>query len=143
MSFNARSLSAGVAGGLAGGLLFGIMMSAMGMMGMVAGLANSSSLAVGWAIHLVISAAFGIGFAVVLGSLATSTGRSAALGAGYGMIAWVAGALVAMPLMMGMPALQIGQTQLQSLIGHVLYGVIAGVVYQRLAGAEQEAPSRI
>lgn len=143
MSFNARSLSAGVAGGLAGGLLFGIMMSAMGMMDMVAGLANSSSLAVGWAVHLVISAGFGLGFAVVLGSLSTTTARSAGLGAVYGMIAWIAGALVAMPLMMGMPALQIGQTQLQSLMGHVLYGVIAGVVYQRLASVEQETLSRV
>jgi len=142
MTFNARSLTAGIVGGLAGGLMFGIMMTAMDMMGMVAGLANSSSIAVGWVIHLVISAGFGIAFAVVLGALATRTGRAAGLGAVYGMIAWVAGALVAMPLMLGMPALQIGQTQFLSLIGHVIYGVVAGVVYQRLAGAEEVAPSR-
>lgn len=45
------------------------------------------------------------------------------------------GALVIMPAGMGMPVLQIGQMQLQSLIGHLVYGVALGVVFQALVQA--------
>lgn len=51
------------------------------------------------------------------------------------MISWVLGALVIMPAGMGMPVLQIGQMQLQSLIGHLVYGVALGVVFQALVQA--------
>ncbi len=54
-----RRLTAGVAGGLAGGLVFGMMMQVMGMMGMIAQLVGSTSVAVAWVVHLAISAFFG------------------------------------------------------------------------------------
>jgi hypothetical protein len=142
MEFNARTLSAGVAGGLAGGVIFGVMMTAMDMMGMVAALVGSSSIAVGWAVHLVISAALGAGFAVLLGARASGTGPAASLGAAWGLAAWVGGALLVMPLLLGMPPFEIGQTQLLSLMGHVLFGVIAGVVYHRLSRVEEQVLGR-
>ena len=142
MEFNARTLTAGVAGGLAGGVMFGVMMTAMDMMGMVAALVSSSSIAVGWAVHLVISAALGAGFAVLLGRRTTGTGPAAGFGAAWGMAAWVGGALLVMPLLLGMPAFEIGQTQLMSLMGHVIFGVIAGVVYHRLAHVDEKVLGR-
>lgn len=52
-------LIAGVAGGLAGGIVFGVLMQMMDMMGMVAMLVGSESIAVGWLVHLFNSALFG------------------------------------------------------------------------------------
>ena len=132
MKLDVRTVTAGVLGGLAGGIAFGILMTAMDMMEMVAGLVNSGSVAVGWVVHLVVSAAFGAGFALVAGPLASTAGRAAGVGVVYGMVAWVVGALLIMPLMMGMPPFAIGEPQLMSLMGHAIYGVITGLVYQRL-----------
>lgn len=142
MESNARTLTAGVVGGLAGGVAFGILMTAMGMMEMVAGLVDSGSVAVGWVVHMGISAAFGAGFALVAGWQASSAGRAAGIGVIYGVVVWVVGALLAMPLVMGMTPLVIGEPQLMSLMGHVLYGIITGLVYQWLASSRQQVGAR-
>src|SRR5687767_9284608 len=82
-------LIAGVLGGLAGGLVFGILMQMTGMIPMVAMLVGSKAVAVGWLVHLAISAFIGAGFALLFGSLATGSGRAAAIGMGYGVVWWV------------------------------------------------------
>ncbi|HVL98738.1 MAG TPA: hypothetical protein VM324_05555 [Egibacteraceae bacterium] len=46
------------------------------------------------------------------------------------MVWWVLGALLIMRAWMGMPVFQIGEMQLQSLMGHVLYGLTLGGVFQ-------------
>jgi len=48
-----------ITGGLAGGVVFGLMMQSMDMLGMVAMLVSSESVAVGWGVHLAISAVVG------------------------------------------------------------------------------------
>ncbi len=125
----------GLVGGIAGGVLFGMMMQMMGMLSMVGGLVNSDSVTLAWVVHLAISAALGIGFALTLGAAATSWARALAAGAAYGVVWWVLGALLLMPLKMGMPAFQIGQMQLQSLVGHVMYGLVLGAVFHAVAHA--------
>ena len=143
MTTDARSLGAGAAAGLVGGALFGIMMTAMGMMEMVAGLVESSSVAVGWLVHLVISAIFGALFALALGRPTSSYGRGAGLGLAYGLAVWVLGPLLIMPLWMGMAPFVIEQPQLMSLMGHAVFGVAVGLAYRGLetgvlaSGAEQ------
>lgn len=132
MTTDARLLGAGAAAGLVGGALFGIMMTAMGMMEMVAGLVESSSVAVGWLVHLAISAIFGTGFALALGRPTSSYGRGASLGLVYGLAVWVLGPLLIMPLWMGMPPFVIEQPQLMSLMGHAVFGVAAGLAYRGL-----------
>lgn len=132
MTTDARSLGAGAAAGVVGGVLFGVMMTAMGMMEMVAGLVESRSVAVGWLVHLVISAIFGTGFALVLGRPTSSYGRGAGLGLAYGLAVWVLGPLLIMPLWMGMPVLGIEQPQLMSLMGHAVFGVAVGLAYRAL-----------
>jgi uncharacterized membrane protein YagU involved in acid resistance len=144
---NGRNLAAGIAGGLLGGVLFGVMMAAMGMLGMVAMLVGSESTAVGWLVHLAISALFGVLYALALGPATTSTGRGAVLGAVAGLALWVVGALVVMPLWLGMGEMVfvVGTDQLFSLVGHLLYGVVLGVTYHAVAarsavtGARQPA----
>jgi uncharacterized membrane protein YagU involved in acid resistance len=123
-----QRLTAGVAGGLAGGLVFGMMMQVMGMIGMVAQLVGSTSAAVGWVVHLAISAFFGAAFAVLLAGLLRGPGMALLLGAVYGVVLWVVGPLLLMPAFMGMPVFVVDQTAVMSLIGHVAFGVVLGVV---------------
>lgn len=122
----------GVIAGLVGGIAFGLMMQMMGMMGMVAGLAGQSSAGVGWIVHLGISAVLGAGYGLTLGQLRQSWGRSIGMGMAYGLAWWVLGPLLIMPLMMGMPVAEVGPVQVQSLIGHLLFGAVAGAVFNAL-----------
>jgi uncharacterized membrane protein YagU involved in acid resistance len=125
------SLFAGIMGGLLGGVLFGALMTGMNMMEMVAMLVGAENVAVGWVVHLVIAAIFGALYALVLGPLTRSYGRAAGLGAVYGVILWVIGALLIMPLWLGMTVMVfvIGEDQLLSLVGHLVYGVVLGLVF--------------
>ena len=128
MTTDTRYLTAGVVGGLLGGVIFGLMMQAMGMLGMVASLVGQDSAGVGWVVHLAISALFGVAYAMLLGPRSTSWALGLSLGALYGVLWWVLGALVLMPAFLGMPVLQVGQAQLQSLVGHVIYGLVLAAV---------------
>ncbi len=141
-----RRLAAGVAGGLVGGVLFGLMMQAMGMMEMIAGLIEQQDTGTGWVVHLTISVVFGLIYAFTLGNLRHTWGSAAGFGALYGVFWWVGGALLIMPTMMGMPVFAVGQTQMMSLIGHLVYGVALGLTYatvvQRTATPEPVAQHR-
>lgn len=123
----------GITGGLAGGMVFGILMQMMGMIPMVAQLVGSSSTAVGWVIHLAISSFIGASFAILFGSRARSLIPAAVLGMAYGMVWWVLGALVIMPAQLGMPVFQLNTTAWMSLMGHLLFGLVLGLVYSQLA----------
>lgn len=120
---------AGAIGGLVGGLIFGVLMHMMHMMGMVAMLVNSDAVAVGWLVHLAISVFVGVSFAVLFSRLATSVLSSTLIGAGYGIVWWVLGGLILMPARLGMDLFMFNTTAWQSLMGHVIYGVLLGLVY--------------
>ena len=128
---NGKSVGAGVAGGLVGGIVFGAMMAAMGMMAMVAMLVESEAIAVGWGVHLAISVVFGAVYGAALRGNAPGYGRATAFGAVYGVVLWVIGALLIMPLWLGMP-LMFGEDQIMSLVGHLVFGVLLGVTHQAL-----------
>jgi uncharacterized membrane protein YagU involved in acid resistance len=118
----------GVVAGLAGGIVFGALMAMMGMMPMIAMLVGSSSAAVGWLVHLVISAFYGALFALIV---PTTLGVGALLGAGavYGIVLWLIGPLLIMPAMLGMGLFMFNNTTMMSLVGHLLYGlIVAGVL---------------
>lgn len=132
----ADRLRNGIIGGLAGGVVFGMMMGLMGMLGMVAGLIGSSSAIVGFGVHMVISAIIGAIYGLALGGSTTSWGSALGLGALYGIVWWILGPLLLMPMFMGMgpqltPAAMSGA--LPSLVGHILFGLITGAVYFWLA----------
>lgn len=118
----------GIAGGLVGGMVFGMMMQMMGAIPMIAKLVGSDSLVVGWLVHLAISAALGFGFGLVVGTRLTSLPVSLGLGAAYGMVWWVLGALIAMPMALGMPVFALTTTAWLSLMGHMVYGAVLGLV---------------
>lgn len=142
-------LTAGAVAGLLAGVVFGLMMqmmsapgpggSSMPMMAMVAQIVGSSSVAVGWLYHLFNSAVIGAAFGLLLGGrVGGSVRRGAALGAGYGILWWILGGLILMPLFLGMPPLApvrmapMRPVAMGSLVGHLVYGVVLGVSLARL-----------
>lgn len=139
LRFESTTIRNGVVGSLAGGAVFGMMMTMMDMMPMVAMLVRSESVVVGWLVHLVISAIFGVVFGALLANVAVSRFL---LGMGWGVAAWVGGALVLMPLFLGMPKMVLnlsGSTPWFSLVGHVAYGFVAGGVALWLEKREEPA----
>jgi uncharacterized membrane protein YagU involved in acid resistance len=128
-----RRALAGVIGGLAGGLVFGMLMAMMGMLPMIASMVGSDSPVIGFAIHLMMSIAIGLGLTVLFGNLLlTSYVRGLVVGLIYGAIWWVMGPLLAMPMMFGMPLFTIDSTALLSLMGHLIYGAVLGLVAVRI-----------
>lgn len=122
---------AGAVGGLVGGVVFGVLMTMMDLMPMVAQLIGSEAVGVGWLVHLFNSALFGAIFAVLFGRWAQAFAPAIGIGLGYGVLWWVLGALVIMPAWLGMSEMifQVGQDQWLSLMGHLIYGLLLGVVY--------------
>ncbi len=121
----------GVIAGLGGGLIFGMMMAMMGMLPMVGMLIGQDSAAVGFIVHMAISAVFGGVFGLAAARFFHGWGPTLIAGAIYGVIIWVVGALIMMPLMLGMNemVLQIGQAQWMSLIGHLIFGLVTGGIF--------------
>ncbi|MGH3451813.1 MAG: hypothetical protein ACRDQW_14020 [Haloechinothrix sp.] len=126
-------LAYGIAGGLAGGVVFGLLMQMMGMISMVAMLVGSEAVTVGWLVHLAISAFVGATFGLLFGAWAARVGLGALLGIGYGIVWWVLGALIIMPAALGMGVFMFNPTAWQSLMGHMLYGLVLGVGFAALA----------
>jgi hypothetical protein len=142
---------AGVVAGLVAGIVFGFtmqMMSAptpdgrqMPMMGMIAQVVRSDSLAVGWLYHLFNSAVIGAIFGWLLGDrIAGRLGPGAGWGAIYGFGWWILGGLILMPVFLGMPAFAplkmppMRPVAMGSLMGHLIFGLILGTATASLRG---------
>ena len=139
---------AGIIAGVVAGVVFGIMMQMMSaptpdggkmpMMAMVAMVVGSQSLVVGWLYHLFNSAVIGALFGAFLGGRAHGYREGLAWGAAWGAFWWVLGALILMPVFLGMPpfaALRMPPMRpvaMGSLVGHLIYGLVLGATYVRL-----------
>jgi uncharacterized membrane protein YagU involved in acid resistance len=154
-----RIVSGAIAGLLAG-VVFGIMMTMMKaptpdgmeipMMTMVAMVVRSTSLIVGWIYHLFNSALIGALFGVVLGGRVEGKFSSGlVIGALYGIVWWVLGALILMPVLLGMPAfapLQMPPMRpvaMGSLVGHIIFGVLLGLEFVRRQAKEATVMSTV
>lgn len=108
-------------------------MAMMGMLPVIASMVGSDSAIVGFGVHMMISVLIGLGLTVPFGNrLLTSYGRGAIVGFAYGVVWWVLGPLAIMPAMMGMPLFTIDPSAWMSLVGHLAYGVILGLVAVRV-----------
>jgi uncharacterized membrane protein YagU involved in acid resistance len=123
--------ASGAIAGLAGGVVFAMMMGMMGMLPMVGMLVRQENAIIGFIVHMVISAFIGAVYGVVAGRFALTTTNALIGGMINGVVWWVLGALVLMPLMLGMSQMVfvIGQTQWLSLMGHIIYGLLTAFVF--------------
>ncbi|ADJ13585.1 hypothetical protein [Halalkalicoccus jeotgali] len=130
---------AGLIGGIAGGLVFGAMMSLLmpsiievGIPALY-GIEGSAGLA-GWLIHMVNSAVLGVVFGVIVGAAGlTGTGRTVGMGLVYGIVLWIALAVLVMPVWLGAVGFPmtppLPNVDPMSMMGHAVYGVVLGAVY--------------
>ena len=135
-------INTGIVAGLLGGFVFGAMMQMMSaptpqgeqmpMMTMVAMVVRSDSAFVGWLYHLFNSAVIGALFGWMLGGRLQTLSAGLGWGAVYGIVWWILGALILMPVFLGMapfaPLLMepMRPVAMGSLMGHLLYGIILG-----------------
>ena len=131
---NARTFNHGIISGLAGGLVFGLMMGVMGTLPMIGKMIGIPTVAAGWVVHLGISATIGLSFGVIGSWLVLGARSGLVIGGLYGAFWWLMGPLTLMPLFMGMglgvnwnPASAL--KMMPSLMGHLVFGVIMGVVF--------------
>ena len=129
-----RELKLGAYGGLAGGLIFGMLMGMMGMLPMIGSMIGQPTAAVGFAVHMANSVIIGVGFAIVLGRFVSGTRSGVGFGLAYGGVWWILGPLTLMPLLMGMGLgvnwnAAAAAAMLPSLVGHLVYGGVLGLVY--------------
>ncbi len=124
-----RNTMTGIYAGLFGGSVFGIMMAVGGMFPMIGSMLNMENALVGFILHLIISAIIGAIFGMALDAMVLQgPGMSLVVGSVYGIVWWVLGPLLIMPLAMGMPVFQV-QAMMGSLFGHVMFGVTMGIIY--------------
>jgi len=101
---------------------------------MIGKMVGQPSAAVGFFVHLIISATIGVGFSITLGRYATDIGKGLGNGLLYGGVWWLLGPLTLMPLFMGMGLgvnwnLMAATKMMPSLMGHLMFGGILGIVY--------------
>ena len=146
-------ITGGALAGLVGGIALGVMMQLMSaptpeggsmpMMAMVGMVVHSTSITVGWIYHLFNSAVIGILFAGFLGGRVSGNRSGVAWGAAWGVLWWVLGGLILMPLLLGMPAFAslimppMRPVAMGSLVGHLVYGSLLGIVYASIAHVGQ------
>jgi uncharacterized membrane protein YagU involved in acid resistance len=146
----------GVEAGLIAGVLFGLMMQMMSaptpeggrmpMMAMVAMVVRSHSLLVGWLYHLFNSAVIGAIFGWLLGKQVRGYGSGLGWGAAYGFAWWILGALILMPILLGMPAFAalrmppMRPVAMGSLVGHLIFGLVLGAGYVWLNSRASTTP---
>ncbi len=135
-----KNTATGVYAGLFGGSVFGIMMAVGGMFPMISGMMGMDDALVGFVLHLIISAVIGAIFGLALDTMVMQgPGMSLLAGGVYGIVWWVLGPLLIMPLAMGMPMFQI-QAMMGSLFGHIMFGITMGTIYfllRKLPPAEE------
>lgn len=135
-----RSTTYGVIAGVVGGIAFGILMAFWGMLPMVGDLIGSTDATIGFIVHMGISALGGALFGVAASFVPVITRAPITAGVIYGFAWWVGGALIAMPLMLGMNemVLQVEAMQTNSLLGHLFFGLLVADVYRLLNSRSAE-----
>jgi hypothetical protein len=135
-----RSLGWGVVASLVGGLLFSLVMVATGALPRVAAIVGGASPALGFAVHLVISALIGMSYGVLFRHEAPTVGAGVAWGLLYGLVWWFLGPLTFFPILLGGSftwTTAAADAALPSLIGHLLYGAATAFAFLLLERRHQ------
>ncbi|MBB6174816.1 putative membrane protein YagU involved in acid resistance [Nocardiopsis mwathae] len=120
----------GVLAGIGGGIVFGVLMAMTGMLESVAMLVGADDAIIGGVVHLIIAAAFGLVFGLVMGAYSDKVWTLLGAGVVYGLVLWVVGGLMIMPAWLGMEMFVFDQMAWMSLAGHLLFGIVlAGTMF--------------
>lgn len=133
----ARGVCAGGFAGIFGGWAFGKWMEQAGFFPLVAGLVRSDSTMVGVTLHFAIAIVIGATFGLLFQREIRGLGSSLAWGASYGILWWFAGALTLLPLIRGARpdwSFAHAASLFGSLVGHIVYGLVVGLLYATVAG---------
>ena len=127
-----RALVGGGLAGIVGGWAFGKWMERVQYFPLIAGLVHSTSRAVGVTLHFAIAVTIGATFGLLFSREIRGLGSSMSYGAAYGVVWWFVGPLTLLPALTHRPidySAAHASTLFGSLVGHVIYGLIVGVIY--------------
>ncbi len=127
-----RAVVVGGIAGISGGWVFGKWMEKIDFFPMVAGLVNSDSHMVGVTLHFIFAVVIGSSFGVLFQRDVRGYGSNLGWGLAYGMLWWFLGPLTILPIWQGNPldwSVERGSALFGSLIGHIVYGLIVGLIY--------------
>ncbi len=127
-----RAVVAGGLAGIVGGWAFGKWMEQVNFFPLIAGLVGTDSRDVGIALHFLIAVVIGASFGLLFQRDVRGYGSSLGWGLAYGMFWWFLGPLTLLPTLQGRPidwSAERGTALFGSLIGHVIYGLLVGVIY--------------
>jgi uncharacterized membrane protein YagU involved in acid resistance len=127
-----RAVVVGGLAGLLGGWAFGQWMAKVNHFPLIAGLLHLSSRNAGIALHFVFAFIIGASFGLLFQRDVRGYGSCLGWGFGYGIFWWFLGPMTLMPLWQGRRldwSYQHGQELYGSLVGHIVYGLIVGVIY--------------
>jgi uncharacterized membrane protein YagU involved in acid resistance len=127
-----RAAVVGGLSGIVGGWAFGQWMAKVNHFPLIAGLIHLSSPNAGVALHFIFAFIIGASFGLFFQRDVRGYGSSLAWGLGYGIFWWFLGPMTLMPLWQGRRldwSYQHAQELYGSLVGHIVYGLIVGLVY--------------
>lgn len=130
-----RALVAGGLAGIVGGWAFGQWMEKTHFYPLIAGLVGSSSPELGKILHFIFAVIIGGTFGLLFQRDVRGYGSSAGWGMAYGIFWWFLGPLTLKSLLQAQRpdwSLTRGQELFGSLFGHIVYGLIVGVIYAAL-----------
>lgn len=130
-----HSLKWGAVASLAGGLLFSILLFFAGYLPKLAALAGGSSVALGFAVNMAVSAGIGISYGLLFQREAPNLASGICWGLLYGLIWWFAGPLTLVPLLLTGSCdwtVEAATALLPSLSGHLLYGAVTAGAFSLL-----------
>jgi hypothetical protein len=127
-----RAIVVGGLAGMVGGWAFGKWMAQVNFFPLIAGLVHSDSVTVGMTLHFIFAVIIGASFGVLFQLDVRGFGSSIGWGVGYGLLWWFLGPLTILPIWQGhWPDWSYvrGGMLFGSLIGHIIYGLIVGLIY--------------
>lgn len=128
--------------GMVGGVLFTLVTIQAGMLRGTARLLGMQSAGAGLVIHLIVAMIIGSSYGVLFERRETRLGSSIGWGLSYGFFWWLLGSLTLFPAFLRLPvdwsneAVSAGYV---SLVGHLLYGLTLGVLFQVLSSRRRPA----
>ncbi len=127
-----RAIIGGGLAGIAGGWVFGRWMEQVNFYALIASLVGSTSNLAGDALHYLFAAFVGANFGILFQRDLRGYGSSMAWGMAYGIFWWFLGPLTILPLGLGKPldwSYIHASAEFGPLIGHIVTGVIIGLIY--------------